>query len=263
MVVRRPSFDTLDREKTTYFLASGGRDSTAFVLEAHRLGIKGELVYGDTRLNRSDAIKVLKRLAKYTGYKLNIVRYEGTEKPIRILKQSFKNLPKAIAFKKKTGVFRRNMFSCCSTLKHKPMDAFFSQLDKDSIQLVIGMKAGDGALHRRYRLRQLREKETFYRTLKANGLTYFYPLRDCFGSDIDLILSEYGFDGIHGSGCTICPIFLMFEGIKKKDPATYRRSLQFAKSLNIEIDATLQTDLREHCIDRETDEIMAIEKELA
>lgn len=247
MVIHRPAYDTIDRTKDIYFLTSGGRDSTAMVLEAHRLGIKGELVYGDTRLNRSDAIKVMKRLAEYTGYKLNIIRYEGKERPIEILRKSFANVEKAITHMKETGTFRRNMFSCCSILKHKPMDRFFVTLDKDKILLILGIKGGDGAIHRRYRLRQLRDKETFSRTLKANGLTYFYPLRDCSNNDIDLILCEHGFREIHSSGCTICPIFLMFDSWKKKDPDTYRRSVLFAKRLGIQTEATLQLPLSQFC----------------
>ena len=68
--MNRPEFTDLPKDKEIYFLASGGRDSTSFILEAWKLGIKGTMILGDTGVNKQYAIAVLTRLEKETGYPL-------------------------------------------------------------------------------------------------------------------------------------------------------------------------------------------------
>ena len=251
-----------------YFLVSGGRDSTAMVLQHHDEGKKGELVYGDTRLNSPAAKKVVERLAAYVNWPLHVVRYEGDKKPIVVLRESFMKIPQAIAYMKKTGKFRRNMFKCCDTLKHRPMNEYIKALSEHFIRktrfqrlliflrirkergeacLVLGLKGSDSAIHRIYRMRQLRELDTFYRRHKSNGVLYYYPLRDATDSDVQEILDKHGFGDTHSSGCTICPIFCMFESWRKKDPDAWRRSVQFANLLGIDFPAKGQTFIPELC----------------
>jgi len=228
-----------------YFLVSGGKDSTAMVLQAYEERIKGELLYGDTRLELKGSLPVIERLADYTGFPLHIVRYQGEKKPIQVLKESFKNIPKALDFMQKTGKFRRNMFHCCNILKHQPMREFQKQHNEDSC-FALGLKGSDGAIHRRYRMRQLREQDTFFRK-HTNGFLYYYPLRDWTQVQVYEMLKKHGFQDVESTGCTICPIFCLFVSWKNKDPDTWRRSVQFADRLGIEHPASGQQFFRD-CI---------------
>jgi 3'-phosphoadenosine 5'-phosphosulfate sulfotransferase (PAPS reductase)/FAD synthetase len=227
-----------------YFLVSGGKDSTAMLLKAFEEGIKGELLYGYTRINSKGSLEVIERLSTYTGFPLHIARYEGEKKPIQILRESFVNIPKALDYMKETGIFRRNMFHCCDILKHQPMQEFQKQ-HKDAC-FVLGIKGSDGAIHRRYRMRQLREQDTFYREHKT-GYLFYYPLRDWTKEQVQDMLKKHGFQDVHSTGCSICPIFCLFESWKNKDPDTWRRSVLFADRLGIEHPASGQQFLNQLC----------------
>ena len=203
------------------------------VLKAYDEGLKGELVYGNTRLNLKGAKRSLDKLVNYVDWPLHEVRYAGDKKPIAVLKQSFLKIPQAIEHMKQTGVFRRNMFQCCNILKHKPMIEFCKELSEDSC-FVLGLKGSDHSVHRIYRMKQLRELDTFYRRHKSNGLLYYYPLRDWTQQQVKDKLSEHGFQDVKSSGCSICPLFCVFEKWGKKDPDTWRRSVQMADRLGVE-----------------------------
>jgi 3'-phosphoadenosine 5'-phosphosulfate sulfotransferase (PAPS reductase)/FAD synthetase len=216
------------------------------VLKAHEEGITGTLVYGNTRLNLAGSMDSVNRLTTYVKWPVHVVRYEGERKPIQVLKESFHKLPQAIEHMKETGVFRRNMFQCCNILKHGPMIKWSKQQSKDAC-FVLGIKGSDGAIHRRYRMSELRERNTFYRRHKSNGLLYYYPLRDWTQQQVEDKLREYGFSNIKSTGCSICPIFCMFESWRKKDPNTWRRSVQFADKLGVKHPAMGQQFLPQIC----------------
>ena len=227
-----------------YFLVSGGRDSTAMVLKALDEGLTGTLVYGDTRLNMKQSFDSLKKLESYTGWPLEIVRYEGEKKVITVLKESFSKIPQAVEHMKETGVFSRNMFECCNILKHKPMIDFSKQQGAEAC-FVLGLKGSDQSITRIYRMKQLRELDTYYRRIVKNNLLYYYPLRDWTEEQVTKKLQEHGFNNTHSSGCTICPIFCMFENWRRKDPDTWRRSVQMADRLGVEHPAQGQQFFRD------------------
>lgn len=245
-MIRRPNYSQLDRKKDIYFLASGGRDSTAMVLEAHALGIKGTMTFNFTHYN-GKGIKVLKRLQETTGYSLKIVKYDGDEKPSDILRSSFMRVPEAIADMKDKGRFNKRFFRCCVELKEKPNTRLIKSLDPDNAVLIMGLKAGDGAKNRRLRMLELRQRGTFYRKHKANGLLYYYPLRDCHKTDIDNILDEWQYSDIPSTGCNICPVFCMFDSLRKKDPLTWLRSVTYARKLGIDFPHAAQTTINQFC----------------
>ena len=232
------------KKKKYYFLVSGGRDSTAMVLKALDEDLTGTLVYGDTRLNMKQSFDSLKKLESYTGWPLEIVRYEGEKKPIVVLKESFSKIPQAVEYMKETGVFKRNMFQCCNILKHKPMIEHAKRQGVNAC-FVLGLKGSDQSITRIYRMKQLRELNTYYRRIVKNNLLYYYPLRDWTEGQVTEKLQEHGFNNTHSSGCTICPIFCMFENWRKKDPNTWRRSVQMADRLGIEHPAQGQQFLTE------------------
>jgi len=254
MMPKEPCFDDLDFEKSIYCLVSGGRDSTAMALGlwdyCHFYGLEPDikLVFGDTRVNMGTSRKTLSKLEKLTKFPLIRVRYEGTKKAMQILNESFANIPKAIEIKEYKGGTYKKVFPCCDLLKKRPMKKFFSSLDPENIILLLGIKKGDKALHRKYRLNQLRALDTYYRRHKSNNLLYYYPLRDLIDSDIDTILKRYSFSEVHSSGCTLCPIFCVTDW-KDKDPETYRKSRDKAKSLGIDLRAENQQSLEPFCKD--------------
>lgn len=225
------SYEELDQTQDIYFLVSGGRDSTAMVLLAYEQGIRGNLLFGDTRINLTHARKSVEKLREYTGWPLEIVRYEGDKKPFQVLRESFLKVPQCIQHLKDTDVFRRNMFQCCRVLKHEPMEKIQKELGDNSV-FVMGIK-NESPIHRIYRMRQLRDLNTYYRKHKTTGFLYYYPLRDMRDEDIQEILKRHGFQDIKSTGCSICPIFCVFESWKDKDPDTWRRSIQFADRMGI------------------------------
>jgi len=246
MPVHRPDYSQLSQDRKIFFLSSGGRDSTAMILEAHRQGINGIMVCSDTRVSRGGAHEVLERLAEYTGYELVFVQYQGDKTPADILKESFLLLPVAQERLKTSKSSPKNSFPCCYHLKHRPMDQYLADLNKEDIVLIMGLKGGDGALHRRYRLAQIRKLDQFWRQHKK-GFLFYYPLRDCTDSDIDMILDEHGFTDVQSSGCSICPIFLVYPNMRKKDPKTWLRSVTFARRLGVEFPEAYQTQLKQFC----------------
>ena len=243
--VIRPNFSDLPKDKEVYFLASGGRDSTAFVLEAWKLGIKGTMILGDTGVNRPSAIQTLERLEKDTGFLLVRVKPDTDRRPIEILKDSFLRIPKALEELEKGRTYKR-VFPCCDDLKKKPMNKWFKERDPENSVFVMGIKTGDNALHRKFRLRELRDRGTFLRRHVKNGFLYHYPLRDCYDRDITAILKEFGYGSVKSSGCAMCPIFCVADW-RKRDPDTWLRSVRYAKRLGIEFPGTDQTDLRDFC----------------
>lgn len=242
---KKPDYSELPKGKNIYFLASGGRDSTAMILEAWRLGIKGTMILGDTGFNKPSAIQTLKRIEKETGFPLVRIKANIDKKPIVILKESFYKIPKALELYN-AGQTYKKVFPCCAILKKKPMVEWLRSQDPDNSVFVLGIKGGDGALHRRYRMRELRDRNTYLRRHKENDLLYIYPLRDLANNDISAILREFNYSNISSSGCSICPIFCVANW-SKKDPHSSLRSIRYARKLGIDFPEAAQTELRDFC----------------
>jgi 3'-phosphoadenosine 5'-phosphosulfate sulfotransferase (PAPS reductase)/FAD synthetase len=239
----RPDYSQLPKNKKIVFLASGGRDSTAMILEAYSQGIQGIMLHGDTTLEKEDALITLERLQKYTGYELIDV-YPSVDVK-ECLDESFKRIPDALRFMEETGKYRRNVFQCCKHLKHNPMNNYVKKHCSNAV-LVLGLKITDGSINRYYRMRQLQESNTLVRVHK-NGLMYYYPLRDLRKCDISNILSQFGFQDTKHSGCSICPIFVMFPNWHKRDSWTWIRSRKKARKMGISFPECEQTMITQFC----------------
>ena len=250
------AFSSFDFDKTLILSVSGGRDSTAMalalwdytVLYPDNYDIR--LLYETTGFNKSKATATVKRLAKNTGWHLDIVKYQGDKRPIQILKESFRAIPKALKIieegDRKTY---KKVFACCKHLKKKPAKLYIKKSNPDKVIIAIGFKIGDKALHRYYRMKELVEWNTYFRT-KVNGYTYFYPLRDCQEKDIDTILRNFGYGDTESSGCWLCPIFCVAKW-HKKDPESDIKSRVYARGLGIEFPDSEQLTLRESCTKQE------------
>jgi 3'-phosphoadenosine 5'-phosphosulfate sulfotransferase (PAPS reductase)/FAD synthetase len=251
---KTPCFETLDFSKKIFVLVSGGRDSTAMTLALadyvyqYQSDYEINLLFGDTHLNRKVGRDTVARLAEETDFPLIVAKYQGENRVIDVLRGSFEMIPKAIERHKfhNTGAKSyKTLFPCCDLLKKRPMKDFLKTLEKDSTIQLLGIKAGDNAIHRRYRLRQLRDADTFYRK-QRNGFLYYYPLRDCQEADIEKVLQEFGFQDTQSSGCSVCPIFCVADW-DSKDPETARRSKLMAQRFGIELRAENQMPLSAFC----------------
>lgn len=245
-MIHRPDFSQLPLDKDVYFLASGGRDSSAMVLEAYNLGIEGTMLFNYTHYNNA-SIEILQKISDFTNYDLVSIKYDGKKAPGIILKESFLNIPKALERVKNNRFSWRNTFTCCNAFKKRPMNRYFKTLDSTRAILLIGIKGHDGSYIRRWRLSQLRKKEVFHRLHKKNGLLYYYPLRDCTDEDIKFVLADYGFEWIGSSGCSLCPVFCLFDGMRKNDPITWLRSVTYARKLGVDFPHANQTQLTQFC----------------
>lgn len=243
---KKPEYSELDKSLDVFFLASGGRDSSAMVLEAWDLGIKGVMVWNNTRFNHKNK-KVLEQLSDKTGFELIEVTYDGSKKPMQVLKESFLKIPLALERLEMNRFSWRNAFPCCHVFKHGPMNRYFKTLDTSSAVLVLGIKGADGSYVRRWRLSELREQDTFYRRHKNNNLLYYYPLRDLSNKDISAVLSDHKMNNIKGSGCSMCPVFCLFDNMHKSDSDCWLRSVRYAKRLGVDFPGANQTELREFC----------------
>ena len=242
----RPDYSKLDRALDVFFLASGGRDSTSMILEAWDLGITGVMVWNNTRFNYKNK-KVLDRLSDKTGFELVEVTYDGSKKPVEVLKESFLKIPLALERVEQNRFSWRNTFTCCHAFKHRPMTRYLKTLDTRSAVLILGIKGSDGSYVRRWRLSELRKQNTFYRRHKKTDLLYYYPLRDVSNKHIAEHLSEFKMNDIKGSGCSLCPVFCLFENMHKSDPECWERSVRYAKKLGISFPMADQTDIRDFC----------------
>ena len=246
------AFKSADPSKILILSVSGGRDSTAMALSLWDFITKYpddyniRLLFETTGFNKVKSVHIVHRLAKMTGWPLDIVRYQGPLKPLAILKESFYAIPKALEILQldKNRSYKK-VFKCCKLLKKKPAENHIKTFDRNKVIIALGFKDGDRARHRKYRLGQLREWDTFFRT-KVNGYTYFYPLRDCQERDIKKILKSFGFDNIESSGCSKCPIFCIAKW-DKKDPEASIRSKRYAKQLGISFPNDEQTEIRDYC----------------
>ena len=240
-------------DRTVFLCVSGGRDSTAMALmlaaqpESKDMDIR--LLFGDTRLNSPRARKVVKRLSEENNWPLEVARYEGEERVVDILRRSFEVIPKAIERKDyhRSGKSKsyKTLFPCCDVLKKRPMRDFVKKLDKSKTVQLLGIKGGDKALHRWYRMKQLRENNTYWR-LKKDGWLYYYPLRDYSDAQVQEVLEQYDYGDVTSSGCVVCPIFCVADW-EKKSPETTRRSKLMAQRFGVDLRAENQLPLGVFC----------------
>ena len=240
-MIHRPDYAQFPKDKRAVFLVSGGVDSTAMVLEAYKLGIKGIMMCNDV-LTMPSARETLKKLTSYTGYELFMVEYEGSRSVSEILEQSFRMLPQVSKLAQK-GRYDKNSFPCCHLLKRDAMNHALQSLgNPEKDVLILGLHSGEGSKHRRIRLSQLRREHTFL-TRRSNGFFYYYPLRDCSTADVSAILAEYGFEGTQHSGCNLCPILLLYPGMARHNALRFLASVRYARKLGIDVDAVYQQEL--------------------
>ena len=235
-------FETLDFDKRLILWISGGRDSTAMTLalfdylQKTKIKANVHLITTRTWYNKLENMETVAKLSSYTGFPHKYIFYQGKGefRAGKIMNMSFKTIPRALEAKLFEGCNSyKKYFLCCKLLKHKPGRDYLKSVPVGSVINFLGFKKADKAIHRKWRLNEIREKGTFFRNLSEfYGHIYFYPLRDAEVEDIDSILERHGFKHISSSGCRICPNFLISDWAKK-DPASDVLSKRAAEKLGV------------------------------
>lgn len=212
-------------------------------MQEHNIDADVSFLFEDTKICKMSARMTLNKLEEFTKFPLIRLEPSPHVKPQQVLKESFMMLPEAFRIRAqrstKTNRNRsyKRVFKCCQILKKDRVKEYFAQFAQDEIINLVGLKGHDKATHRRYRLRQLRDLNTFYRLHKTRTKKlHFYPLRDLDDEDIQIILDCFGFGETQSSGCSKCPIFCVNSAWKKKDPLTWERSIQYAQRFGLPFD---------------------------
>ena len=265
-------FQTLDFDKQLILWISGGRDSTAMTLALYEYIQKTKitanvlLITTRTWYNKLENMETVKKLSAYTGFTHKYIFYKGTGnlRAGKIMNMSFKTIPRALEAKMYEGCSSyKKYFLCCKLLKHKPAKDYLKNIPVGLVINFIGFKKADKAIHRKWRMNELREWDTFFRNLtEFYEHQYFYPLRDVEEVDIVNLLKNHDFNDISSSGCRICPNFIISDW-SKKDPDSHEKSKRVAEKLGVDRRPENQTSIKEFTdIDTETEEILEIEKEM-
>jgi len=225
----------LEQFDKIYILVSGGIDST-YLYEKLKRFYK-EKIYPVNCFNPYEQNKTLKQIAKDPNFIQ--IKSKGSLNYGEILKEAFMNLPKAYKLKKEKK-YHKKIFPCCYHIKHKHF-LKQTQFKEDNVVIISGIKRGDGK-QRRIWLTQMSkgtharnsngEATFFHRHL--TGMLYCYPFRDYNHyelSDISIRRLKKKYPKIKHSGCSICPVLVLFnlinEGIR------YYNSVNYAQKLGV------------------------------
>jgi len=218
------NFECLKDFNKIYVLVSGGFDST-YLYEKIK-SLYPEKTYPVNCYNPYEWNDTLKRIEQNDTNFIKIL--PGNYKDV--IKQSFLKLPLAYKLKEQKK-YTKNIFSCCRVLKHKQFKKDPRFIEPNTV-VVSGIKFGDGK-QRRIWLSQLKNKDTFFHK-HINGMLYYYPYRDYYKYELpdeikDQLYKKY--PKITHSGCSLCPILVLFNIISETD--RYDKSLQYANKLGV------------------------------
>lgn len=252
------NFAELNRFDKIFVLVSGGIDST-YLFEIIKQECNIEKVYAVNCYNPYESNQTLKEIKKYERY--IEVKPESDISYYDILKDSFRQIPKAIEAKK-TKKYTKGIFPCCKHIKH---NAFKKHpLFKEPNTVVIsGIKPNDGKQRALwlYFLRTTKKttpnayditEPTFYYKHKE-GQLYCYPFRDynldkkiepLKGTDFPSEVMEWlyaKYPNLNHSGCYLCPVLVVFKDkmlkgkrINDIDRERIRKSEEFYEKLKKE-----------------------------
>ena len=234
--------------KNWLVLVSGGWESTLMALELNDYRteeINFVLLNNDTGLRLKKSVETLEKLKEvvkpdeYIEIKASEYLKESKrvkEKKVKeVLDYSFRQIDRQIERMNKGLKYDRNYFRCCSLLKKNPFHWWIRknrEKYKPEESIIVSGIAPYESRQRAYRLVELRKKGTFKRFYKTVGYWFFYPYRDFYKrKEVYEELVKRGFKGIEHSGCIVCPIMLIFEDFKKKEPEAYARSKRYLNNL--------------------------------
>jgi len=215
MKLEKQFIEQISPFETIYCLVSGGYHSTTSALLLHDYGFKNViLVHNKTFLEMKSSIKTMEQIQEITKYPYIEIEpsfLEG-ETVWNVMKRSLQKIPE-VREDIKNKRYDRNKFECCRKLKKSPGHRFFREQENS---IVIDSQCPYESNQRDYRLREIRNKNTYIREMKK-GYVKAYPFRD-FHSEKPFLpyLRSKGFSRIKHSGCVICPILIVFKMYKEE-----------------------------------------------
>ena len=231
--------NTLKDFNKIYVLISGGFDSTllADFVHAH-YPTKTYFVNCWNPYEQSPTLQEFQGRANFIQ-----VKPKGEFNYGAVLKQSFLNIPKALALKRK-GKYHKKVFPCCYYIKHK---AFFKDpmfLEPNTV-VVSGIKFGDGQKRALYMNKLRNEGKKFEKDFGKKcdkvgflhqhhkGQMFIYPYRDYTRRELPKDIKKRLTDshpGIKHSGCSICPVLVVW-GLRN-EKSRYWKSMDYWNKLN-------------------------------
>jgi len=220
------NFNDLEKFDKIFVLVSGGIDSTYLYEMINSLfPNKTYAVNCWNPYEQSKTLSIFQKLSNYIE-----VRPQSKLNYKKVLIESFNNIPKAIELRK-AGKYHKKVFPCCRFIKHNAFkkDPLFQE--KNTV-VISGIKAGDGQ-QRGFWLNDLRKgtktvKKGFYH-LHKEGQYYCYPFRDYRERELPnyiLKLLRKKYPGLDHSGCSLCPVLVVFHD-KIKDESRTIGSIKF------------------------------------
>lgn len=227
-----------------YHSVSGGRDSVYALLnmmEEPNLKVPIVPLFNNTHLNCKSAIKTIEKIKRISPgmsitklcklITLNAKDYLGGTrysdyKPIEVLKESFKNIPKAQILLME-GTYSKKVFPCCYYLKDRPLIQFAKTTDK--MALFTSSIRGGESRNRQQFLAKIRSNLDYFHFHSHLKRFVFYPLRDTNEEEVRNYLFETDFWDTRKSGCIFCPILVLFD--IKQENGRYERSMRLARSI--------------------------------
>jgi hypothetical protein len=247
--------EIIEQFERIYVLVSGGIDSTLLYDYFKFLFPKKTIPLNC--FNPFEANDTLKEISKDTEY----IEIKPLEKINygKILQESFLKLNEASKLRDENK-YNKKVFPCCYYIKHKE---FLKQdyLKNENYCIISGIRHGEGR-QRGIFLSQMRNnpfkideihpyeleykkesKEIFYSCdntyigkfihVHKTGLTYVYPLRDSLKKNLPkniLKTLKDKYVNLDHSGCSICPIILLFD-LQEDAKKIFKTSIKYLKKL--------------------------------
>lgn len=249
-------FKELNVFNKIYVLVSGGIDST-YLYEIIKQECDNKKIYPVNCFNpleNNETLSIIEKDTNFIRIKPNLNNNEIHQLMIDCFKKvnyakSIKN-GRVLTKKGKKARFSKNIFQCCSILKHKMF--LNNELFREKNTCVIsGIKLKDGFQRNQF-LSSLKDGKTRTKGVKIEkyptfyyqhkgGQLYCYPFRDYQYRElpheiIDELKLKY--PNLHHTGCGICPILVVFENrirnrsLKNNDIYTLKRINESIKFYN-------------------------------
>ena len=116
-------------------------------------------------------------------------------------------IPKIVEYYNQNKRNVRDLIPCCRKLKKNPARRFYTKEINKQNSVVISSLLPHESFNRAWRLKELRELNTYIRLHRTAGYVYHaYPFRDCYSDrPFHKYLLDKGITAEH-SGCVKCPL---------------------------------------------------------
>ena len=225
-------------------LVSGGKESSAIALEFWKRKVPCYYMHYNTGLTMPTSRASLKKLYEHTKdnvidfITINASDYLATLNPPtsvkKVIDSVFEKMDEMLKDKESSDKarknWRRHQLVCCDLLKKNPAQWYFKENKEnfpvDTTVRILGLSKYEGH-YRSLRLTELAKANTFLRYQKAKKGWYAYPLRDTYSpKTVPRYLERNGFGDVKSSGCSLCPVLLIFRMIDK-DVISYAKTKKY------------------------------------